>query len=59
MEHDLFIMETCVDRFCPRLPVSDIQPSPKPGRKKKGETGPGKKKKKEHKNDTKGRIEIN
>lgn len=40
MEHNLFIMETCVDRFRPRLPMSDIQPSPKPGRVKKGESGP-------------------
>lgn len=40
MEHNLLIMETCVDRFCPRLPMSDIQPTPKPGEekeKKKGE----------------------
>lgn len=31
VEHNLLIMETCVNRFCPRLPVSDIQASPKPG----------------------------
>lgn len=31
MEHNLLIMETCVNRFCPRLPMSDIQASPKPG----------------------------
>lgn len=34
MEHNLLIMETCVDRFCPRLPMSDIQPTPKPGEEK-------------------------
>lgn len=39
MEHNLLIMETCVDRFRSCLPVSDIQPTPKPGdetKKKKG-----------------------
>lgn len=34
MEHYLLIMETCVDGFCPRLAMSDIQPSPKPGEQK-------------------------
>lgn len=41
MEHNLLIMETRVDRFGPRLAVSDVQPTPKPGREKgeeKGET---------------------
>lgn len=34
MKHNLFIMEICVDRFCPCLPVSDVQPTPKPGDEK-------------------------
>lgn len=61
MEHNLFIMETCVDRFRPRLPMSDIQPSPKPGREKKGETGPSDRRTgdREQKHDSKGAIEIN
>lgn len=61
MEHNLFIMETCVDRFHPRLPMGDIQPSPKPGRVKKGETGPRDRtiENREHKHDSKGAIEIN
>lgn len=29
MEHDLLIVEICVDRFRPRLTVSDIQAAPK------------------------------
>lgn len=31
MEHDLLIVETCVDRFHPRLTMSDIQAAPKSG----------------------------
>lgn len=34
VEHNLLIMETCVHRFCPRLPMSDIQASSKPGGEK-------------------------
>ena len=34
MEHNLLIMEICVDGFYPRLPVSDIQPTPKPAEEK-------------------------
>lgn len=37
MEHNLLIMETRVDGFCPRLPVSDIQPTPKSGEEKEQE----------------------
>lgn len=46
MEHNLLIMETRVDRFYPRLPMSDIQASSKPGGEKKGDTeGQGKRRK--------------
>ena len=40
MEHNLLIMETGVDGLCARLPMSDIQPTPKPG-EEKGEAGSG------------------
>lgn len=34
MEHDLLIMEIRVDGFCPCLPMSDVQPAPKPEEEK-------------------------
>lgn len=39
MEHDLLIVEVCVDRFCPRLPVSDIQAAPKSGEEEGNKDG--------------------
>lgn len=37
MEHNLLIIKTCVDGFCACLTMSDIQSTPKPEEKKKGE----------------------
>lgn len=62
VEHNLLIMETCVNRFCPRLPMSDIQASPKPGgeRKKREETeGQNKRSTESRTVKPKGGIEIN
>lgn len=41
MEHDLLIVEICVDRFRPRLPVSDIQASPKSEEEEEGKEDGG------------------
>lgn len=59
MEHNLLIMETRVDRFRSCLPVSDIQPTPKPGDETKEKKGWLKGRREKEEKLSRGRIEVN